>query len=180
MASVNKVMLLGRLTRDPELRYTPKGTAVCDLGIALNRVWTDPGGEKREEVTFVDVECWQRTAELCAQYLRKGRQVFLEGRLKLDQWDDPNGQKRSKLKVTADQVTFVDGGGRGEGGPDEGGGAGAPAPRRGSYSQRGGGGGGGRSPQRGPSGPPSGPPADEGLPPSSDEPPSHMEGEPPF
>jgi len=179
MASVNKVMLLGRLTRDPELRYTPKGTAVCDLGLALNRVWTDPSGEKKEEVTFVDVTTWQRTAELCAQYLKKGRQVFLEGRLQMDQWDAPDGTKKSKLKVTADQVTFVDsGGGRGDAGAGEG--AEGGGARRSSGYQRGGA---PRGPQRPAPAPPAGPPAEaqaEEPPSFNDNPPEHMEGDPPF
>lgn len=177
MASVNKVMMLGRLTRDPELRYTPKGTAVCDLGVALNRTWTDPGGEKKEEVTFVDVTAWSRTAELCAQYLKKGRQVFIEGRLKLDQWEQ-EGAKKSKLTVVADQVTFVDGGQGGAGGGreyssegSEGGGGGAR--RSGGYQQR------GPSSNRGPQRP-ANPPADSDGPPPDEAPPSHMEGDPPF
>ena len=88
MASVNKVMLLGNLTRDPEIRYTPKGTAVTDLGMAINRIRTGDSGERIEEVTYVDVTLWGRSAELAGQYLSKGRSVFIEGRLQLDQWDD--------------------------------------------------------------------------------------------
>src|SRR3989442_15291348 len=82
MASFNKVILLGNLTRDPEVRYTPKGSAVCDLGIAVNRVYTTDSGEKREEVTYVDVVLWARLAEIAGEYLKKGRPVFIEGRLK--------------------------------------------------------------------------------------------------
>src|SRR6266853_1176188 len=84
MASFNKVILLGNLTRDPEVRYTPKGSAVCDLGIAVNRVYTTDSGEKREEVTYVDVVLWARLAEIAGEYLKKGRPVFIEGRLKMD------------------------------------------------------------------------------------------------
>jgi len=100
MASFNKVILLGNLTRDPEIRYTPKGSAVCDLGIAVNRQYTLENGERREEVTYVDVVLWARLAEIAAEYLKKGRPVFIEGRLQLDTWDDKqSGQKRSKLRV---------------------------------------------------------------------------------
>ena len=107
-SSVNKVFLLGNLTRDPELRYTPNGSAVADLGIAVNRSYTTKDGERREEVTFVDVTVWNRTAENCCQYLKKGRPVHIEGFLKLDTWDDKtSGEKRSKLKVEADNVQFL-------------------------------------------------------------------------
>jgi single-strand DNA-binding protein len=124
MASFNKVILLGNLTRDPEVRYTPKGTAVADLGIAVNRTYTAENGEKREEVTFVDVTFWGRTAENAGQYLKKGRPVFIEGRLQLDSWDDKqSGQKRSKLKVVGELLQFLGGGrpggGGGDGEPDE-------------------------------------------------------------
>jgi single-strand DNA-binding protein len=124
MASFNKVILLGNLTRDPEVRYTPKGTAVADLGIAVNRTYTAENGEKREEVTFVDVTFWGRTAENAGQYLKKGRPVFVEGRLQLDSWDDKtSGQKRSKLKVVGELLQFLGGGRPGGGGeagePDE-------------------------------------------------------------
>ncbi|MGI8819837.1 MAG: single-stranded DNA-binding protein [Chthoniobacterales bacterium] len=126
MASFNKVILLGNLTRDPEVRYTPKGTAVADLGIAVNRTFTAENGEKREEVTFVDVTFWGRTAENAGQYLKKGRPVFVEGRLQLDSWDDKqSGQKRNKLKVVGELLQFLGGrpGGASEGEPDEGGGS---------------------------------------------------------
>lgn len=106
----NKIQLAGKLTRDPELRYTPKGVAIAKLGIAVNRVWKNEAGEKKEEVTFVDVDVFGRTAENCGQYLRKGRGCFIEGRLKLDQWDDKaTGQKRSKLGVVAESVQFIGG-----------------------------------------------------------------------
>lgn len=118
MASFNKVLLLGNLTRDPEVRYTPKGTAVTEIGMAVNRVYTAESGEKREEVTFVDVTLWGRTAEVAGEYLKKGRPVFIEGRLQLDSWDDKQtGQKRSKLKVVADGMQLI-GGRPGGGGGD--------------------------------------------------------------
>ncbi len=123
MASFNKVILLGNLTRDPEVRYTPKGTAVTDLGLAVNRTYTADNGEKREEVTFVDVTFWGRTAEVAGEYLKKGRPVFVEGRLQLDSWDDKqSGQKRSKLKVIGENMQMLGaprGGGSGGGGDEE-------------------------------------------------------------
>ena len=125
MASVNKVILIGNCTRDPEVRYTPKGTAVTDLGLAINRYYTADNGEKREETTFVDVTLWGRTAEVAGEYLGKGKPVFVEGRLQMDSWDDKNtGQKRSKLKVVGDNIQLLGtrGGGGGGGGNSEGGG----------------------------------------------------------
>lgn len=114
MASFNKVILMGNLTRDPELRYTPKGTAVAKMGLAVNRVWRTESGEQKEEVTFVDVDVFGRTAENVGQYMRKGSPILVEGRLRLDQWDDKQtGQKRSKLAVTAESVQFLSGGNRG-------------------------------------------------------------------
>jgi single-strand DNA-binding protein len=108
MASFDKVILMGNLTRDPELRYTPKGTAIAKVGLAVNRVWTNEAGEKKEEVTFVDVDIFGRTAENVGQYMRKGRPILVEGRLKLDQWDDKQtGQKRSRLGVIAETVQFL-------------------------------------------------------------------------
>jgi single-strand DNA-binding protein len=108
MASFNKVILLGNLTRDPEVRYTPKGSAVADLGIAVNRQYTLENGEKREEVTFVDVTFWGRTAEVAGEYLKKGRPIFIEGRLQLDTWDDKqSGQKRSRLKVIGESMQML-------------------------------------------------------------------------
>src|SRR5712675_1893173 len=110
MANLNKVLLLGNVTRDPEVRYTPKGSAVCDLGIAVNRAYTTDSGEKREEVTFVDVTLWGRTAEVAAEYLKKGRPVFIEGRLQMDSWEDKTtGQKRTKLKVVAEGMQLIGG-----------------------------------------------------------------------
>ncbi|HEV8618369.1 MAG TPA: single-stranded DNA-binding protein [Candidatus Udaeobacter sp.] len=108
MASFNKVILLGNLTRDPEVRYTPKGSAVCDLGIAVNRVYTTESGEKREEVTYVDVVLWARLAEIAGEYLKKGRPVFIEGRLQMDAWDDKQtGQKRTKLRVVGESMQLL-------------------------------------------------------------------------
>ena len=108
MANFNKVFLMGNLTRDPEVRYTPKGTAVATLGLAVNRVWTSENGEKKEEVTFVDVDVWGRQAETIGQYMSKGRPIFIEGRLRLDQWDDKeSGQKRSRLKVVCEGFQFL-------------------------------------------------------------------------
>jgi single-strand DNA-binding protein len=110
MASFNKVILLGNLTRDPEVRYTPKGSAVCDLGIAVNRVYTTDSGEKREEVTFVEVVLWARLAEIAGEYLKKGRPVFIEGRLQMDSWDDKQtGQKRTKLRVVGESMQLLGG-----------------------------------------------------------------------
>ena len=108
MASFNKVILLGNLTRDPEVRYTPKGSAVCDLGLAVNRNYTLDNGEKREEVTFVDVVLWARLAEIAGEYLKKGRPVFIEGRLQMDSWDDKQtGQKRTKLRVVGETMQLL-------------------------------------------------------------------------
>ncbi len=116
MANVNKVMLLGNITRDPEVRYTPKGTAVTDLGLAVNRIRNGENGERIEETTFVDVTLWGRQAELAGQYLSKGRPVFIEGRLQLDTWDDKqSGQKRSKLRVVGENMQFLPGSGGGNG-----------------------------------------------------------------
>jgi single-strand DNA-binding protein len=99
MANLNRVLLIGNVTRDPELRYTPKGTAVTEIGVAINRVYTT-NDEKHEDVTFVQVELWARLAEVAAQYLKKGRSVFIEGRLQVQSWDDKqSGQKRSRMLV---------------------------------------------------------------------------------
>jgi len=108
MASVNKVMLLGNLTRDPELRYTPQGTAVCSFGLALNHSYKNKQtGQKVEDVTFIEVEAWARTGEITAEYVKKGSQIFIEGRLKQDRWETPDGRKTSRIKVIALRVTFV-------------------------------------------------------------------------
>lgn len=109
MANFNKVIIAGNLTRDPELRYTPKGTATARIGLAINRSWKAETGETREEVTFVDVDVFGRQAEVIAQYVRKGRPLLVEGRLKLDQWEDKNThQKQSKLKVILESFSFLD------------------------------------------------------------------------
>jgi len=108
MASYNKVMLIGNLTRDPEIKYTPKGTAIADIGLAVNRNYTTDSGEKREEVTFIDVTLWGRVAEIVGEYCKKGRPLFVEGRLQLDTWDDKaTGQKRSKLKVVGENIQLL-------------------------------------------------------------------------
>ena len=130
MATFNKVILLGNLTRDPELRYTPQGSAVCEFALALNYVYTNKQtGQKVEEVSFIDIVAWGKTGEICAEYLKKGRQVMIEGRLKQDRWEAQDGKKMSKVRVTAENVQFVgsrpaDGGGAA--GPSKAGGA-APA-----------------------------------------------------
>ncbi len=130
MASFNKVILIGNLTRDPELKYTPKGTAVAKIGLAVNRSWKSETGESREEVTFIDVDAFGRQAEIIGQYLKKGRPLMVEGRLRLDQWDDKTtGQKRSRLGVVLESFQFLDSGRGGEGGGD-GGGDYAPRPQQ--------------------------------------------------
>ena len=157
MANLNKVMLMGNLTRDPELKYTPKGTAVAELGLAINRIYNAENGEKREETTFVDVTLWGRTAEIAGEYLKKGRPVFIEGRLQLDTWDDKQtGQKRSKLKVVGEGLQLI--GSRG--GADTGGNT-SPA-SGGEYSSG--------APKSAPAQPPKQkPPADPDLEPEEDD-----------
>ena len=124
MANFNKVILAGNLTRDPELRYTPKGTAIARIGLAINRTWKTETGETKEEATFVEVDAFGRQAEVIAQYVKKGRPLLVEGRLRLDQWEDKNThQKQSKLKVVLESFSFLDSG-RGEGA-----GASSEAPR---------------------------------------------------
>src|SRR5437868_5685455 len=119
MANFNKVILAGNLTRDPELRYTPKGTAVAGFGLAVNRNWTSETGEKKEEVTFVDISAFGRQAEVIAQYMKKGRPLLVEGRLKLEQWEDKNTHaKQSKLKVILESFSFLDSRGEGGGSPN--------------------------------------------------------------
>jgi len=138
-ANLNKVFLMGNLTRDPEVRYTPKGTAVGEFGLAINDSYKAQDGTIKESVTYVDIEVWSRQAETCKQYLSKGRPVFIEGSLKFDQWESPEGQKKSKLRVRAERVQFLGspgGAGGGQGGSGSrstySGGGGAPgeqAPR---------------------------------------------------
>ena len=134
MANLNRVFLMGNLTRDVELRSTNSGQQVARIGIAINRRWTGQDGQMREEVTYVDCEAWGKTAETMAKYLAKGRPVFIEGRLKLDQWQDKeSGQNRSKMGVVIESFQFIDskpgGGGGGGGGGGEAGGYSRPAPR---------------------------------------------------
>jgi single-strand DNA-binding protein len=108
MASLNKVMLIGNVTRDPEVKYTPKGSAVADLGLAINRTYTSQSGEKVEEVTYVDVELWGRLAEIAGEYAKKGRPIFIEGRLRIDSWEDKqSGQKRNRLKVVGEGLQLL-------------------------------------------------------------------------
>lgn len=110
MPSYNRVILAGHLVRDPELRFTPKGTAVCKIGLAVNRTWKTETGEKKEEVTFIDIDAFGKQAETIGQYLKKGRAVLIEGRLKLDQWEDKQTQqKRSKLGVALESFQFLGG-----------------------------------------------------------------------
>jgi single-strand DNA-binding protein len=124
MANFNKVILAGNLTRDPELRYTPKGTAIAKIGLAINRKWRSESGEMKDETTFVDVDAFGKTAETIGQYLKKGRPVLVEGRLRYETWEDKqSGQKRSKLGVVMESFQFMDSG-RGENAPSD-----APAAR---------------------------------------------------
>lgn len=135
MANLNKVFLMGNLTADPELRYTPKGTAVTDIRLAINRYYAGDNSERQEETTFVDVTLWNRQAEVAGNYLSKGRGVFVEGRLQLDSWEDKaSGQKRTKLRVIGENIQLFPRGGEGDMG-------GAPrqqsqgAPRSSNYGQ---------------------------------------------
>ncbi len=121
MPNLNKVMIMGNLTRDPEIKYTPKGMAIAHFGVAVNRVWSNEAGEKQEEVTFIDIEMFGRKAEVVGEYFKKGKPIYVEGRLKLDSWDDKtSGQKKSKLKVVGETFEFLGsregGGGGGVGG----------------------------------------------------------------
>jgi single-strand DNA-binding protein len=123
MAYLNKVFLIGNLTRDPELRVTPKGTAVCQFGLAVNRQYKDESGATRDETAFIDIEAWGKQGELVSKYLQKGSLAFIEGRLKFDSWEDKtSGQKRNKLKVVLENVQFLS---RGGGGASAGSGAAA-------------------------------------------------------
>src|SRR5438105_4273606 len=126
MPSLNKVLLMGNLTRDPELRVTPKGTPICQFGLAINRQFKMESGESREEVIFVDVEAWGKQGETIAKYCTKGRPLYVEGRLRLDQWEDKNTkEKRSRMKVVLEQFQFL---GDGRGGAGGAGGAGGFSP----------------------------------------------------
>ena len=171
MANFNKVILMGNLTRDPELRYTPNGKPIAKLGLAVNRTWRTEQGDQREEVTFVDVDVFGRTAENVGQYMRKGRPILIEGRLKLDQWEDRNtGQKRSKMGVVAETVQFL--GGRDDNRGGGGGGGGGGYQDGGNYGGGGGGGGYNEPPSNQPPSSPRPAPApyDDGPPPDDDVP----------
>jgi single-strand DNA-binding protein len=127
MANYNKVILIGNLTRDPELRYTPKGMALAKFGLAVNRRWNSETGEQREETTFVDIDAFGKQAETVCQYMKKGSPILVEGRLRLDQWDDKQtGQKRSKLGVVLEGFQFLGSGNRSAEGASE---QSAPPPR---------------------------------------------------
>ncbi len=129
MPSLNKVLLMGNLTRDPELRVTPKGTPICQFALAINRQYKMESGESREEVIYVDIEAWGKQGETIAKYCTKGRPLYVEGRLRLDQWEDKNTkEKRSRMKVVLEQFQFL-GDGRGGGAPSSDPAA-APSPER--------------------------------------------------
>jgi single-strand DNA-binding protein len=128
MPSYNKVLLMGNITRDIELKHTPSNQAVAQIGLAVNRRFKTKEGETKDEVTFVDCEAWGRTAEVMQQYLSKGKPVFIEGRLKLDQWQDKEGGNRSKLKVVVESFEFIDSRGGGSGSSAAGEYTSAPAP----------------------------------------------------
>ena len=120
MANVNKVILIGNDTRDPEVKFTPKGSAVADVGLAINRNYTLDNGEKREETIFVDVELWGRLAEIAGEYAKKGRPIYIEGRLRMDTWEDKtSGQKRSRMKVVGENLQLLGGRPPGGGGGSE-------------------------------------------------------------
>jgi single-strand DNA-binding protein len=155
-ASLNKVFLMGNLTRDPEVKYTPKGTAVGDLAIAINDSYKAQDGTIKETVTYVDIEVWGRTAENCKQYLTKGRPIFVEGQLKLDQWESPQGEKKSKMRVRADRVQFLGGG------QQSGAGGGRPSGERSGSSE-------GARPVRPAPAPAGGNAAEDGPPPTDDD-----------
>jgi single-strand DNA-binding protein len=105
---LNKVILIGRLTHEPDHRYTPSGISVCNLRLAVPRRYNTPSGEKREETLFINVEAWQKQADICSRFLRKGRRVLIEGRLVTDTWVSTGGERRSKIKVVAQNVRFMD------------------------------------------------------------------------
>lgn len=109
--SLNKAFLIGNLTRDPELRYTPQGNAVCTFGLATNRSWTTEDGERKEDVEFHTIVVWNRLAEICAEYLAKGRQAYIEGRISTREWEGQDGVKRRSTEVVASEVIFLGGGG---------------------------------------------------------------------
>jgi len=149
MADLNKVLLIGNLTRDPEIRYTPKGTAVGDLAIAINSTYKTQDGQTKDEVCYVDIVAWGRQAETCKEFLTKGAPILVDGRLQLDQWETKEGEKKSRLRVRAERIQFL-GRPKGEGQGGSGG-----------YSSGGGSGGGYRRPEGGAPAPSSRPPASE-------------------
>jgi single-strand DNA-binding protein len=160
MANLNKVLLIGRLTRDPELRYIQSGSAVTEFGLATNREWTTPQGEKKEQTCFVDVVVYGKGAEIFNQYMKKGRQVFIEGRLDFSEWKDKDGNRKSKLRVVSENFQFLDSGQKREAGGGSGSGA-ESAPQAGDAavrepypSGRGGSRGGSEAPYRGGDAPP--------------------------
>lgn len=153
MPSFNKVILMGNLTRDPEIKYTPKGTAIADIGLAINRTWKNDAGEKQEDCTFVNVTLWGRTAEIVGEYCHKGDPLHVEGRLQLDQWDDKKtGDKRSALKVIGEHIQLIasKGSRQREEGADR-----RQEPQQGSRGSRA-----GQTPPRGPQRPPADPDLD--------------------
>ena len=135
MANLNKVMMIGRLTRDPELRYLPNGTPKAELRLATSREWKSREGENKKDVCYIDITVWSRQAETVKQYLRKGSQIFVEGRLSFDEWEGKDGQRRSKHEIVADRVQFLDRAGAGNGG-----GGGYESAQGGGYQGSGGGG----------------------------------------
>ncbi|MFO0973121.1 MAG: single-stranded DNA-binding protein [Phycisphaerae bacterium] len=162
MASYNKVILAGNLTRDPQLSYLPSGTAVCEFGLAMNRKWKGQDGQLKEETCFVDCRAFGRGGETINQYMTKGQPILVDGHLRFEQWESKEGQKRSRLSVVVDNFQFL-GGPRREGGPEGGGGW-----SRGAGGNAGGGGGRGRAAGGGSR--PSAAPVDEESPPAMDEP----------
>lgn len=109
MANLNRVLLMGNLTRDPEMKYTPSGASVCEFGLATNRTYKDSNGERKEQTCFVDCQAWGRTAEVINEYMSKGRSIFVEGRLEFSSWETPQGEKRSKLRVVVENFQFIGG-----------------------------------------------------------------------
>lgn len=142
MANLNKVLLIGRLTRDPEARYTPSGAAVTEFGFAVNRYYT-VNGERKEDTCFLDISAWGRLGELARNYLRKGRQAYIEGHLTFSEWQTQEGQKRSKIRVVADNIQFLDSADRNNQGPSRSSEFGDPPPSREAPPADGGGVGGG-------------------------------------
>src|SRR5260221_11731031 len=115
--SLNRVQLIGNLTRDPELRYTPSGSAVCTFGVATNRSWTTDAGEKKEEVDFHNIVAWRKLAEICSQFLIKGRKVYVEGRLTTRSWTSQDGQQKSRTEIVIDDMILLDNKGAGAAAP---------------------------------------------------------------